>query len=87
MQLRTTQPIGNGQVMQACTFISCFFHFQPQQSIPDVFIWMISEKKRIAYYRFAAKDLLDATDNAFKGKHCGKLQTIFLKVIILDDLV
>uniref|UniRef100_A0A8C2PH98 C2 domain-containing protein n=1 Tax=Capra hircus TaxID=9925 RepID=A0A8C2PH98_CAPHI len=31
---------------------------QPQHTIPDVFIWMLSNNKRVAYARIAAKDLL-----------------------------
>ena len=48
--------------------------------MPDVFVWMICDKKRIAYTRVPAKDLLSATQDDMQGKHCGKIQTLFLRV-------
>ncbi|XP_022236402.1 otoferlin-like, partial [Limulus polyphemus] len=51
----------------------------PQHALPDVFIWMISGGKRIAYSRLPAKDLLFSIVEEEAGKHCGKVQTIFLK--------
>lgn len=61
--------------------------FQPQHSIPDVFVWMIVDKKRIAYYRIPAKELMHASQAELIGKHCGKLQTIFLRVSRDGDAV
>lgn len=55
---------------------------QPQHSLPDVFIWMIADKKRIAYYRMPARQLLNATTEDQRGKHCGVMQTIFLRVCL-----
>lgn len=54
--------------------------FQPQHGLPDVFLWMIVEKKRVAYYRFPARSLLNATTDDQRGRHCGEMQTIFLRV-------
>jgi hypothetical protein len=54
--------------------------FQPQHSLPDVFLWMLVDKKRVAYYRFPARSILNATTDDQRGKHCGKMQTIFLRV-------
>ena len=48
--------------------------------MPDVFVWMICDKKRRAYTRVPAKDLLSATQDDMQGKHCGKIQTLFLRV-------
>lgn len=53
---------------------------QPQHSIPDVFIWMISNGKRIAYARVPSKDILYSGTEEEKGKDCGKVKTIFLRV-------
>uniref|UniRef100_A0A5F8GDE1 Fer-1 like family member 6 n=1 Tax=Monodelphis domestica TaxID=13616 RepID=A0A5F8GDE1_MONDO len=53
---------------------------QPQHTIPDVFIWMLSNNKRVAYVRISSKDLLYSPANEQRGKHCGKLQTHFLKL-------
>ncbi|XP_021072844.1 fer-1-like protein 6 [Mus pahari] len=53
---------------------------EPQHTIPDVFIWMLSNNKRVAYARVAAKDLLYSPIEEQKGKHCGKIKTHFLKL-------
>ena len=66
--------------LSALALIAFFVYFQPQHSIPDVMLWMVCEKKRIAYYRLPAKDLIHATQADHIGKHCGKMQTIFLRV-------
>uniref|UniRef100_A0A8C9QDH4 Fer-1 like family member 6 n=1 Tax=Spermophilus dauricus TaxID=99837 RepID=A0A8C9QDH4_SPEDA len=53
---------------------------EPQHTIPDVFIWMLSNNKRVAYARVAAKDLLYSPVREQMGKHCGRIQTHFLKL-------
>ncbi|XP_077023714.1 fer-1-like protein 6 [Tamandua tetradactyla] len=53
---------------------------EPQHTIPDVFIWMLSNNKRVAYARITAKDLLYSPIKAQMGKHCGKIKTHFLKL-------
>lgn len=53
---------------------------QPQNSIPDVVIWMICGEKRIAYYRIPAYDVLWSKSEDFRGRFCGEIQTISLKV-------
>ncbi|XP_032771679.1 fer-1-like protein 6 [Rattus rattus] len=53
---------------------------EPQHTIPDVFIWMLSNNKRVAYARIAAKDLLYSPIEEQMGKHCGKIKTHFLKL-------
>ena len=53
---------------------------QPQHSIPDVFIWMMSNNKRIAYTRGPSKDLLFSIVEEELGKDCAKVKTLFLKV-------
>lgn len=54
---------------------------QPQHSIPDVFIWMMSNNKRIAYARVPSKDLLFSIVEEELGKDCAKVKTLFLKVL------
>jgi len=54
---------------------------QPQHSLPDVILWMICEKNRIAYCKFPAEDLIYAVNDMI-GKNCGKIQTVFLKVLL-----
>ncbi|XP_027828716.2 fer-1-like protein 6 isoform X2 [Ovis aries] len=53
---------------------------EPQHTIPDVFIWMLSNNKRVAYARIAAKDLLYSPIRDQMGQHCGKIKTHFLKL-------
>ena len=53
---------------------------QPQNSMPDVVIWMMSGEKRIAYHRIPAYDLLYSTHAEARGKHCGKTLDLFMQV-------
>ncbi len=54
---------------------------EPQPGLPDVFFWMISGGKRVAYARIpAAKLLYSPTSDLETGTQCAKMQTIFLKV-------
>lgn len=54
---------------------------QPQNSMPDIIIWMIRGEKRLAYARIPAHQVLYSTSGGnASGKYCGKTQTILLKV-------
>ncbi|KAM9053304.1 otoferlin isoform 4-T4 [Megaptera novaeangliae] len=57
-----------------------FLADEPQHSVPDVFIWMMSNNKRIAYARVPSKDLLFSTVEEELGKDCAKVKTLFLKL-------
>ncbi|XP_063818137.1 myoferlin isoform X2 [Pseudophryne corroboree] len=53
---------------------------EPQNSMPDVIIWMIRAEKRLAYARVPAHQVLySSTSPEACGKYCGKTQTIFLQ--------
>jgi len=56
---------------------------EPQLSIPDVILWMISGNKRIAYYRIPAHDLMYSEVHEEHmdacGKFCGKVIELPLK--------
>uniref|UniRef100_A0A8C5J2C5 Otoferlin n=1 Tax=Junco hyemalis TaxID=40217 RepID=A0A8C5J2C5_JUNHY len=53
---------------------------QPQHTIPDIFIWMMSNNKRIAYARIPSKDILYSIVDEEMGKDCAKVKTVFLKL-------
>uniref|UniRef100_A0A7N8YL02 Otoferlin n=1 Tax=Mastacembelus armatus TaxID=205130 RepID=A0A7N8YL02_9TELE len=53
--------------------LATFFLPQPQHSVPDVFIWMISNGKRIAYAHVPSKDILYSSVDEERGKDCGKI--------------
>ncbi|CAH2322356.1 myoferlin isoform X2 [Pelobates cultripes] len=53
---------------------------EPQNSMPDVIIWMIRAEKRLAYARVPAHQVLYSTTSPEAcGKYCGKTQTVFLQ--------
>ncbi len=56
------------------------YFFQPQNSMPDVIIWMISGENRLAYYRCPAHLVLWSPNPEYRGRLCGHLETIDLKV-------
>ncbi|XP_039994727.1 myoferlin isoform X2 [Xiphias gladius] len=53
---------------------------EPQNSMPDVIIWMLRREKRVAFARVPANQILysDFSEQAY-GKHCGRTQTIFMQ--------
>ncbi|XP_028323587.1 myoferlin [Gouania willdenowi] len=53
---------------------------EPQNSLPDVIIWMLRGQKRVAYARVPANRILysDFSKQA-NGEHCGKTQTILMQ--------
>ncbi|XP_028329756.1 dysferlin [Gouania willdenowi] len=51
---------------------------EPQNSLPDVVIWMLQGDRRVAYHRIPAHTVLFSQQHC--GKYCGKLQTVFLKL-------
>ncbi|XP_053239819.1 otoferlin [Podarcis raffonei] len=57
-----------------------FLADEPQHSIPDVFIWMMSNNKRIAYARIPSKDILYSIVDEETGKDCAKVKTVFLRL-------
>ncbi|OAF69738.1 17-beta-HSD 10, partial [Intoshia linei] len=52
---------------------------EPQGTLPDIFIWLMKEKKRIAYARITASHILSSSCEDTRGNMNGKVQTIFLK--------
>lgn len=62
------------------------FLLQPQDSLPDVFIWVISSGRRLAYQRIPGRELVYSVVDEECGRHCGKVQTMFLKVSVYARL-
>lgn len=52
----------------------------PQDSLPDVFIWVISSGRRVAYQRISGRELIYSVVDEECGRYCGKVQTMFLKL-------
>ena len=53
---------------------------QPQDTIPDVFIWMLCGGKRVAYTRIPAQHVVYSLVEEERGKDAGRMQTVFLRV-------
>ncbi|CAK6964082.1 myoferlin-like [Scomber scombrus] len=53
---------------------------EPQNSMPDVIIWMLRGEKRVAYSRIPAHQILFSTySEQACGRDCGKTKTVFLQ--------
>ena len=52
---------------------------EPQNSMPDVIIWMLCGNERTAYFRIPAHEILYSPNSEYKGEFCSKVQTIILK--------
>ncbi|KAI3356016.1 hypothetical protein L3Q82_017285 [Scortum barcoo] len=52
---------------------------EPQHTVPDIFVWLLSNNKRVACARVRARDLLFSSSQEARGVHCGKIITLFLK--------
>ncbi|XP_051565030.1 fer-1-like protein 6 [Myxocyprinus asiaticus] len=52
---------------------------EPQHTLPDVFVCMVSNNKRLAYARIPARHLLFSESPEQRGRDCGKIKTLFLK--------
>ncbi|EDO36866.1 predicted protein, partial [Nematostella vectensis] len=52
---------------------------EPQNCMPDVVIWMLNGNKRVAYHRIPAYEVLFSHSEQARGKHCGKVLSVFLK--------
>ncbi|XP_068610034.1 otoferlin [Brachionichthys hirsutus] len=57
-----------------------FLADEPQHSIPDVFVWMMTNSKRIAYARIPSRDILFSAVDEETGRDCSKVKAVFLKL-------
>ncbi|EGD79809.1 hypothetical protein PTSG_10792 [Salpingoeca rosetta] len=61
-----------GQVMDMC--------YEPQLSIPDVILWILTDDQRRAYLRVPVSDIMFDENPAHRGKQFGQVQTAFMKL-------
>uniref|UniRef100_A0A3B3D8C6 Fer-1 like family member 4 n=1 Tax=Oryzias melastigma TaxID=30732 RepID=A0A3B3D8C6_ORYME len=52
---------------------------QPQSTIPDAFLWLLTGSKRLAYVRIPAHSILFSVVEEQKGRDCGCITTLYLK--------
>ncbi|XP_070833559.1 myoferlin isoform X2 [Chaetodon trifascialis] len=53
---------------------------EPQNSMPDVIIWMLRGAKRVAFARVPAHQIMYSNfSEQARGKYCGRTQTIFMQ--------
>ena len=48
--------------------------------MPDVILWMLSGKKRVAYARVPVREILYDENPDKRGIYCGRIQTLFFRV-------
>ncbi|KAG1949657.1 fer-1-like protein [Pimephales promelas] len=56
-----------------------FLALEPQSTLPDVFLWMLSGGRRVAYARIPAPSILFSLVEEEKGKDCGKITAVYMK--------
>ncbi|XP_066558256.1 fer-1-like protein 4 [Amia ocellicauda] len=56
-----------------------FLAKEPQSTLPDVFLWLLSGEKRLAYARIPVHSILYSVVEEEKGKDCGKVHTVYMK--------
>uniref|UniRef100_A0A4W6CNI3 Fer-1 like family member 4 n=1 Tax=Lates calcarifer TaxID=8187 RepID=A0A4W6CNI3_LATCA len=52
---------------------------EPQNTIPDAFLWLLSGSKRLAYVRIPAHSIMFSLVEEQRGRHCGKVTTLYMK--------
>ncbi|KAI4827274.1 hypothetical protein KUCAC02_030683, partial [Chaenocephalus aceratus] len=52
---------------------------EPQTTIPDAFLWLLSGSKRLAYVRIPAYSILFSLVEEQRGRDCGKVITLYMK--------
>ncbi|XP_075994487.1 fer-1-like protein 4 [Genypterus blacodes] len=52
---------------------------EPQSTLPDVFLWLLSGSKRLAYVRIPSYSIMFSLVEEKRGRDCGKLTTLYMK--------
>lgn len=69
-------------MLQVWHLLPTLCSLQPQSTIPDAFIWLLSGNKRLAYVRIPAYSILFSLVEEQRGRDCGKVSTLYMKVTI-----
>ncbi|XP_070277618.1 fer-1-like protein 4 [Myotis yumanensis] len=83
-ELRLLRGLRQGNVQEKVTLSKKllaklrFLAQEPQPPIPDVLVWMLSGRRRVAYARIPAQDVLFSMVEEERGQHCGKIQSLLL---------
>ncbi|XP_058488607.1 fer-1-like protein 4 [Solea solea] len=56
-----------------------FLTREPQNTIPDVFLWLLNKSKRLAYVRIPAHSIFFSLVEEKRGKDCGRVTTYYMK--------
>ncbi|XP_078796311.1 fer-1-like protein 6 isoform X2 [Oryzias latipes] len=79
---RRRKAVGMKEKLQDATKLTQKLRFlveEPQHTVPDLFVWLLSNNKRVAYARVRTRDLLFSSNREARGILCGKILTLFLK--------
>ncbi|XP_039653756.1 fer-1-like protein 4 [Perca fluviatilis] len=52
---------------------------EPQTTIPDAFLWLLSGSKRLAYVRIPSYSILFSLVEEQRGRDCGRVTTLYMK--------
>uniref|UniRef100_A0A3Q3GKY8 Fer-1 like family member 4 n=1 Tax=Labrus bergylta TaxID=56723 RepID=A0A3Q3GKY8_9LABR len=52
---------------------------EPQNIIPDVFLWLLTGRKRLAYVRIPVHSIYFSLVEEQRGRDCGRLTTLYMK--------
>ncbi|XP_061641783.1 fer-1-like protein 4 isoform X2 [Phyllopteryx taeniolatus] len=52
---------------------------EPQNTIPDAFLWLLSGSKRLAYVRIPAHSVIFSLVEDQRGRDCGRVTTLYMK--------
>uniref|UniRef100_A0A671YI54 Fer-1 like family member 4 n=1 Tax=Sparus aurata TaxID=8175 RepID=A0A671YI54_SPAAU len=67
-------------VLRSDTFPSTTFSLQPQTTIPDVFLWLLTGRKRLAYVRIPTYSIIFSLVEEQRGRDSGRVTTLYMKV-------
>lgn len=82
-------PIFGAKLIQNKRYsFNVIFIWQTSEGWPDLVIWLLNGGNRVGFAKISPADIIYSPIPEQSGKHCGKIQTIYLKVnkIIINIL-